>query len=337
MENIQFQCLWLCQQLNDEISNYFLIAATHVAGSSSCFHSFSPFFLHILRQDIHHDWQRQFHSELGHRALRHFLALQANQWTQGEDGDALLGPSVRGGNLWKRRGAERLAVGGVNGERTGRPIPGNPPERGSHLRHSGMTHSTSSLFCSLILSLSLQIIQYKAVSVSIGFCVWSASSSLRCLTLSCECMNVFLSPATLPSSYLPPKSLLYIFFKAIWSIDGFFLTFVLTRLSAFISIYCISRVLVPILAAQPSITGGWWKTGGLEGLTAVAVRCCFVGSVRTLTSKDQDFFWQPTLRCLLLVVYLLSSHLLLYFFCISSLSHPCWNQCPSLLLHHYLT
>lgn len=46
MENIQFQCLWICQQLNDEISNYFLIAATHVAGSSSCFHSFSPFFFY---------------------------------------------------------------------------------------------------------------------------------------------------------------------------------------------------------------------------------------------------------------------------------------------------
>lgn len=98
----------------------------------------SSFYLCTIRQDVHHDWQRQQHAEPGHRALRHFLALQAHQRAQGEDGDALLHPSVGGGNLREGRGAEGPAVGGLNGKPAGRPVPRHPPERGSHLWNSGM-------------------------------------------------------------------------------------------------------------------------------------------------------------------------------------------------------
>lgn len=116
---------------------------------------------HIPRQDIHHDWQRQHHSEPRHCALCHFLALQAHQWAQREDGHTLLSPCVCGGNLWKRWGAERLAVWGVNRQSAGRPVAGNPSERGSHLWHSGERHPISPLsLCSLILSFSLWVIKY---------------------------------------------------------------------------------------------------------------------------------------------------------------------------------
>lgn len=122
----------------------------------------SSFFSCTIRQDIHHDWQRQQHAEPGHRALCHFLALQAHQRAQREDGDPLLRPSVGGGNLREGRGAEGPAVGGLNGKPAGRPVPGHPPERGSHLWNSGTERcDLLRLFlCSPILSFFLWVMQY---------------------------------------------------------------------------------------------------------------------------------------------------------------------------------
>lgn len=111
---------------------------------------------YVPRQDIHHDWQRQLHSESRHCALRHFLALQAHQREKGEDWHAVLSPRVCCGNLWERRRAEGPAVRSVNRQPAGGPVTGNPSEGGSHLRHSGERRSVSPVFlCWLSLSFPL--------------------------------------------------------------------------------------------------------------------------------------------------------------------------------------
>ena len=175
--------------------------------------------------------------------------------------------------------------------------------------------------------------------------------SQRCLTLSCVCACVFLSPWTLPLSYLPVKSLLYISAKPICGIDGFFLTFVLTLLSASISIYypCVSP---SPLQHNRSIIGGWWHAVGLKALTGVAVRCCFWGSIWTRTSKTEHFCeapscsssQQPRVGSLHDASRRLALSLLPPPFS-SSLSvsppplssHPWQGKCPCLLLYHYLS
>lgn len=90
-------------------------------------------------------------------------------------------------------------------------------------------------------------------------------------------------PVRLALSHLPLKSSFYISTRPICGIDGFLLTFILTLMSASISIY------YPCVSASPlqhnrSVIGGWWKTVGLKALTGVVVRCCFLG-----ICMDSDF------------------------------------------------
>lgn len=83
-------------------------------------------------------------------------------------------------------------------------------------------------------------------------------------------------PVSLALSYPPLKSSLYISTEPICGIDGFLLTFVLTPLSASISIYYLCVSARPLQHNRSGI-GGWWETVDLKALTGVAVRCCFLG------------------------------------------------------------
>lgn len=183
--------------------------------------------------------------------------------------------------------------------------------------------------------------------------------SQRCLTFSCECVSmcafmcVFISQdilVHLALSYLPLKSFFYFYTKPICGMDGFLLTFILTVLSAHISIY------YPCVCSSPLqhnriIIGGMVKVCRFEGTHRCCCQMLFFGDLYglwlqrlwismklLLTLPLGSHVWVPFMMPPTFSLVSISSFPLL-FFCVlpPSSSHPWWGKFPCLLLHHYLS